>query len=547
MKIAILSNVNFDLLIKSLSKKNQVYETEGYGQWVSYALTPNEKLTDFTPQIIFVLLDGNALLETSKTYEEGLNEISQNFNILRNMADNYKNSTLAISTIDIKTKKIKPGNNTSNCEMGWIYNWNQSLDELCKSKNNVIVFDLKEFIEKEGRDSIYADNMWYMGSIPYSVKGLSKLSECINTFIGQYAQTRKKVLVCDLDNTLWGGVIGEDGPKGITLSESLIGAVYRDTQKRIKEIAKTGILLAIVSKNNQEDADSAFENNPYMVLQKKDFVSIKCNWKAKSENIEELAQELNLGIDSFVFLDDNPVEREEVKIRLPHVEVIDFPKDVANLPKTIEKAYRQFFWCQRLTSEDLAKTEQYHQETLRKRDMASASSLEEYLLSLNIRIGLGEVKEEQIPRTVQLLNKTNQFNTNTRRFTQQEFMEYLNTKDNHVFVANVSDRYGDNGLVVILMIHKEKDEAYIDNFLMSCRVMGRKIEDAVMSEVCKKMAELGIKVIHASYLKTAKNKPVECLYEGLGFELKKVNEDCLKEYFINLPSSSEALLKVIWE
>ena len=544
MKIAILSNVNLDILIKTLSKKHEVYQTEGYGQWVSYALSKNEELTEFAPEIIFVLIDGNALLETVNSYEDGVREIIQSINIIKSMSQQYSNSQIAVSTIDIQKKRVKSASNIG-FECLLENEWQKQLTELIDSSNNILPFDLKELIANEGRSNFYADNMWYMGSIPYGIKAISKLSEQLEIFIKEYSQTRKKVLVCDLDNTLWGGVVGEDGPKGIKLGESLLGAAYRDAQKRIKEIADTGVLLAIVSKNNQEDVDAAFANNPYMYLKKKDFISIKCNWQPKSENISNLAKELNLGLDSFVFLDDNPVEREEVKLRLPDVNIADFPKDVANLPKTISNIYNQYFWCKKLTAEDLAKTEQYRQETLRKQDLAAASSLEEYLLSLNISIKLGEAKQDQFDRVVQLLNKTNQFNTNTRRFNQQEFLEYQANSSNHVFVANVSDRYGDNGLVVILMIHCNGSEALIDNFLMSCRVMGRQIENAVIAAVENKLYESNITILHANYIKTAKNKPVEELYDRLGFEAIDFDENS-KNYCLKLTGDSGSLLKVEW-
>lgn len=544
MKIAVLSNVNLDFLIKTLSKKHEVYQTEGYGQWASYALSQNKEFAEFSPEIIFILIDGNALTETINSYNDGVKEITQSINIIKSMSQQYPNSQIAVSTIDIQKKRINSAANIGFESLLENY-WQEILTELINSSINILPLDLKGLIVNEGRKNFYADNMWYMGSIPYGIKAITKLSEYIDSFTEHYSQTRKKVLICDLDNTLWGGVVGEDGPKGIKLGESLLGAVYRDTQKRIKEIADTGILLAIVSKNNQEDVDTVFANNPYMYLKKEDFVSIKCNWQSKSENIQNLAKELNLGLDSFVFLDDNPVEREEVKLRLPNVCVADFPKDVANLPKTIENIFYHYFWCKKLTTEDLIKTEQYRQEELRKQDLAKATSLEDYLLSLNISIRLGEAETDQFDRIVQLLNKTNQFNTNTHRFNQQEFLEYQADNNNHVYVANVSDKYGDNGLVVILMVHCNCNEAIIDNFLMSCRVMGRQIENAVITAVENRLYEIGIKTLHASYIKTAKNKPVEKLYDKLGFKLIDSNNNN-KKYCLSLPYCNNSLLKVEW-
>lgn len=542
MKIAVLSNVNLDMMNMTLAKQHDVFQADGYGQWVSYALTKNEQLFQFAPKFIFVLLDGNALLETCVSYEQGVEELRNNINYFRTMATNYPQSTVVVSTIDVLPKRV-----SAQVDIGigekWSAFWRGELGKLVAEQKNILPFDLQSLIVAEGRKNIYDDKMWYMGSIPYGVKSITLFTQAIDDFVTKFSYTRKKVLVVDLDNTLWGGVVGEEGPLGITLGESKLGAAYRDAQKRIKEIKDTGILLAIVSKNNEAEVQEAFRTNPHMVLHENDFVAIKNNWQQKFENIKELANELNLGLDAIVFWDDNEVEREAVKINLPMVAVPDFPRNVALLPQAVENLYNTYFWLPRQTAEDAAKTQQYQQETARKEALQAAGTIDDYLKSLQIKIDLCEVQDNQIERTVQLLNKTNQFNTNTVRMDMQEFLQYKATAGHHVFVANVSDRYGDSGLVVELLAHEEGTDFVVDNFLMSCRVMSRQIEDAVIYGVLQQAEKFGCKMAKCSYAKTAKNKPVENLWEHLGFELKQQTDD-VKNYEVLLPYGKKPLLEV---
>ena len=544
MKICLLSNTNCDLIVSNLKKKYELFETEGYGQWVSYSLVANDNLIIYNPKVIIVLLNGNDIVSSFDDIDYVKNELISIKNTIEMLANNYSNSIIVVSTIDFYNRAIKE-NNKKNMDSYYSVLWNDLLDELVKNNKSIVKFDLKEIVEFYGRKQVYADNMLYMGSIPYSIKGNSLIAEELDKVISRLFSTRKKVLAVDLDNTLWGGVIGEDGPNNIVISESNLGRAFRDTQKRIKEIADTGVLLSVISKNNQEDADLAFNENKFMVLQKSDFISFKCNWEPKSKNIIELASELNVGLDSIVFLDDNEVEREEVRHNAPGVVVADFPKDIANLPETIKHIYEGYFWINSLTEEDSKKKKQYEENYVRNEELKNSSSLEEYLINLKINIEINELEVSQKERVIQLINKTNQFNTNTIRMDMQELNSYI-SNNGKVFVANVSDKYGDNGLVVIALISIKNDNtAIIDNFLMSCRVMSRQIEDAFLYAIEEKLESLKIEKLYASYVKSSKNKPVEMLYERLGFELIECNED-KKSYYLKLPYLQKPLLEYKW-
>ncbi len=544
MKIAILSNVNLDMLCDEVARSHEVFKTEGYGQWVSYALSRNEGLTAFSPKLILLLLDGNALLETCDTFSDGVAEINRCFAYISKLKENYPYSTVAVSNIDVCPNRIRPSSD-ENIELMWEAEWAKRLSDIAKSEH-ITVFDLKSIIAAEGRKSFYSEKLWYTGSIPYGIKSLKPLAAAINELTEHVAPIRKKVLVLDLDNTLWGGVAGEDGANGVTLSESLIGAAYRDAQKRIKEIGQTGVLLAIASKNNPEDALAVFRDNPHMVLQEDDFVSMKINWEPKFRNIAAMAGELNLGLDSFVFLDDNEVEREAVRANLPEVAVPDFPKDIAKLPDTIKRIYDKYFYIAEKTAEDSKKTEQYRLEAQRHKAMENAASLDDYLLSLDIKTTVHKATPECYERTVQLINKTNQFNTNTLRMDMPEFLRYLDGDNNEIFVANVSDRYGDSGLVAVMVTRRDGDTLHIENMLMSCRVMGRQIENAIIHAVASAEAKYGVRRIKASYVPTAKNKPVERLWDSMGFSLAS-EHDGVKEYEAEINDVKTPLIGAITE
>jgi FkbH-like protein len=545
-RIAILSNVNLEILNQDLLKKYHVFKQDGYGQWIQYAID-DKKISSFNPDIIFLILDGFALLEGVTDNSDIELELHNIFAYIERLALSHASIPVYVSNIDIPPRRIIEGDSLRP-EHITMNMWENKLREHILNNKNLHIFHLRTMIENVGRNNFYSDKMWYMGSIPYSMKGISCIKENIENIINNQSNIRKKVLLLDLDNTLWGGVIGEDGIEGIQLSRSLIGAAYRDSQLRIKELAESGILLAIVSKNNEEDVLNVLREHPQMVLKEDDFVAIYANWDNKANNIINLANKLNLGLDSFVFLDDNPVEREAVRLALPEVTVVEFPKDISNLPSTIEKIARDYFYAARLTKEDIMKTEQYQQEAKRRSALESAATIEDYLVSLQIEVVLGEMQESQIERVAQLTQKTNQFNILTRRYTTEQLIEYKSNENNHIYVANVSDKYGDSGLVFVLMISKSEDIAQIDNLLMSCRVMGRYIEDSIIDSVERKLMQDGVKEIRAKYIPTAKNKPVENLLERLGYKVTK-NDNNIKSYRRRLTEDCpqrKVIFEAIW-
>lgn len=524
MRISILSNVNLDMLSGLLKKKNEVFQPDGYGEWITYALRPDEHMLQFDPECIILLLDGNELVKKCDNLEEQKLELKQAGEYIAKLAQIYKNSYLLVSTIDLNEELIRVRDtNESRLEI-FVY-WEQVLSELTAQYENMHRFELRNLIENYGRNSFYSKKFWYMGSIPYDMKALHVLADEIQKNIERLRVIRRKVLVLDLDNTLWGGVIGEDGIGGIQLDSTHEGAIYQDAQREIKKIQQMGVLLAIASKNNMEDVQKVFREHPQMILKESDFVSMYVNWKPKWENIRQMASDLNLGLDSFVFLDDNEAEREGMKFHVPEVEVVDFPQDITMLSDCIQQVYENYFWSWKLTEEDRDKTTQYRQEKEREENKKNAVSYEEYLKLLDTKIQIADISEETKARAVQLMNKTNQFNVCTIRMDELELQKYLEEKKGHLLMAEVSDKYGNSGWVAEFLYHIEGTTALIDNFLMSCRVMGRCIEEAITYAVFDKLFTDGISEIWADYVKTAKNKPVEELWDKLGFVCVEKSED----------------------
>jgi len=305
----------------------------------------------------------------------------------------------------------------------------------------------------------------------------------------------------------------------------------------LKQAKKNGVMLAICSKNNEEDVWHAFDNHPDILLKKDDFVSFRINWNDKATNIREIADELNIGLDSLVFIDDNPVERERVSQLAPEVTVPDFPDQPYKLTQSFEEIYRKYFLLYRLTSEDLAKTEQYKANSERVNNSKGFDSINDYLLSLGTNISIDQANAFNIPRIAQLTQKTNQFNLTTHRYTEPEISKLIDA-GSLVFCATVSDKFGDSGITAVGIIGFENNKAIIDSYLLSCRILGREIELAIIKTALNHLFEKGHTRIESKYLPTPKNKQTENFWEKLGFK-PEAKTDGSKEYELEMNTPYE--------
>ena len=322
----------------------------------------------------------------------------------------------------------------------------------------------------------------------------------------------------------------------VILSEDKSGAAYKSFQRMIFWMKEQGVVLGIVSKNNENDAIDIIRNHPHMVLREADFSIYRINWKPKHENITEMAKELNIGLDSIVFLDDNPAERKLVRDFLPAVTVPEFDAVPENLTAALAQVYHSYFEKAVITVEDKNKTEQYQANKLRLEMREKAVDFDSYLENLEIRLTRVAPAKNKA-RWLQLMNKTNQFNLTTMRFSEENIESILEDEKKEVFLYSVQDCFGDNGIVVAAILDYT-DEPTIIEFTMSCRVMGRQIENAVIEEIEKSVKNKGYKSVVGVYRPTEKNKPVASLYASLGYDRTEVLDDGTERYRLALDAEN---------
>lgn len=517
-RVALLSNVTVDLIAGKLREKYDFYLPEGYDTWVQETINPSAGLYSKKLDAVIVLLDGTEA-RSWKTVKEGAERISLWKQALNALVSNISTIPIFVATIDIRENRIK-----SLSERRIKYelenDWYQYVQGLVENKNNVYFFDLADTIAEIGRKQFYSNKMWYMSSMPYSRDGLNAVVNEIDRVLGSAFETRKKIIALDLDNTLWGGVIGEDGVEGIELSDHKEGQRYYDFQRQLLEMKKRGIVLGIVSKNNEDDAEAAIQNHPAMLLRDGEFVSRKISWENKAVNLKAMGSELNLTEGGFIFIDDNPVERETVKGECPDMLVPDFPADTTNLLEFAEDIWFDYCLPLRVLGEDLKKTQMYQNEAKRKQEMSESLNLDDYIAKLEIVVDIHRMRDSELERVVQLINKTNQFNVTTKRYTQAVVEEIALNPHNAIYVVYSSDKYGDSGLISVIILIGSEVNVRIDTFLMSCRVMGRKLEDVILNELAAKYQRKMI----GEFIPTAKNAPVRELFDRLGFALVSDDE-----------------------
>jgi len=379
--------------------------------------------------------------------------------------------------------------------------------------------DLDQASGTMGRDRFYDPRRYAWTKQPFSEAGAARVAQHLWSGIRAMVNGPKKVLVLDLDNTLWGGVVGETGPLGIEIGDGAAGESFKAFQQYAKALSQRGVLLAVSSKNNPADAREPFEKNPALPLKLSDFAAFEASWEPKSVAIARMAKTLQLGLDSFVFFDDNPAEREHVRQMLPDVEVVDVPEEAAQYIRALEAG--QWFEALDLTAEDAERTAQYRAEAERRGLQESFASMDDYLRSLDMRGDVRDIDETDLPRVVQLLGKTNQFNLTTRRHSVEDVRALLARPRSVGLTVRIADRFADYGLVAVILGTEQSGETVptlrVDTWLMSCRVIARTVEEFCLDALVRAARERGFERIVGEYLPTKKNQLVADLYDRLGF------------------------------
>lgn len=493
MQIELISNVNMDSLkfyLKEYTLKNSCV----FGNYIIDLLDENSRLYAEQTQCVICFLDIDTLNEPTETIFQSLLNLKKYHKlvILNTICfnpyylDTYTNNTL-LKELELNQKIIH-----------------------FAQENHFLLIDFNALVKRIGCEHIYNDKFWFMGKIRYTAKAFEAIALSIKELLHANQESAKKCLVLDLDNTLWKGIVGEEN---IILSNEGEGAVFQEFQRKIKQLKDFGILLAINSKNNYEDALKGL-NHPSSILKADDFILIKANWDNKNQNIYSIAQELNIGEDSLVFIDDNPVERDLVRTTTK-ANVPDFPSDIYTLNHWfIKDVVYKYFYKLTINSEDIAKQEQYIAK-IKRDEIAKTMDYKSFLESLNIKLTFYINDETHIQRYAQLTQKTNQFNLTTKRYTIQDIQSFIN--DEHYLVIGVEyeDKYAKEGIIGLAIVKKNTNEAYIDTLLLSCRVLKREVEHQLITEIIKHLPIC--KKIIGEYIQTPKNELAKEVYCNLGF------------------------------
>lgn len=452
---------------------------------------------------------------SSKSFQDSIQEILQSLKIF--IKD--RNGKVILNSIPFHINSFSQDDLYEDFKIGNEIN-SLILNFAFENKNDCIFIDMARLFSEVGFLNSLSIRNYSIMRFPYT-KAISK--QMIDEYkfnLSNYFNPRKKAIFVDADNTLWGGVVGEDGVSGVKIDHEFPGSNYYQFQENLIKLKNSGIILCLVTKNNLSDIEEIF-NERNMPLSINDFVEIKANWEPKSKNIEELLISLNIGASSVIFIDDNPFEIEQVKSSNDDITCIQFNSDnFSNLNNELFKVPN--LYAHNLTKEDRVKSESYAQEKERKKNMQESSSMEDYLSSLDMEINIFYNNKEHIPRISQLTQKTNQFNLTTKRLSVSDIENFM--FNGSVYSFSVKDRFGDMGIVGVVIIDKENN---IDTFLLSCRAFGRHIEKAMLNEVLKHNNNYPI---FSSYFASSKNKMTEEFYTENNF-LKKNDYDS-KTYFM---------------
>ncbi len=392
---------------------------------------------------------------------------------------------------------------------------NLRLVEALQGTPNVFVLDASRWVAASAHAAL-STKLWLLGKVGFSADVFAEAAKDLRAALRGLAGAAKKLVVLDLDDTLWGGIVGDVGWEHLALGgHDALGESYVDFQRHLLALSRRGVLLAVVSKNEESVALEAIARHPAMVIKADDLAIYKINWRDKAANIAELVAELNLGMQSVVFIDDNPVERARVREALPEVFVPEWPEDKLLYTQALSEL--RCFDTPALSREDLERTRMYAAERNREALKKSVGSIDDWFMSLGTKVRFAPLDASNVTRTVQLLNKTNQMNLSTRRLGEPELLAWAAAPGHELWTVTVADKFGDAGLTGILGLAREGDALRIADYVLSCRVMGRRVEEAMLAAAVHRARALGAQLVRAVYLPTPKNKPCLGFFKGSGF------------------------------
>jgi len=528
-RLGIISNSTSDFLIPSLTATaaRHGFALEcikaDFGQTVQEALNPESSINQAQPDAVLIAIDYRGLpLRTSpgkqSAHDATVSTCLQHIATIRSGLHLNTNAFCIVQTI---ARPVELLTGSFECALpGTIRSLVNSINiGLAESIANTtdVLLDIAGLAETVGLGEWHDPIFWNLAKIPFSSNYLPLYAEHVCRTIAAQRGKSRRCLILDLDNTLWGGIIGDDGLEGIVVgSGDPMGEAYLENQKTALALRDRGIVLAVSSKNTDEIARQPFREHPDMLLQEKHFAVFQANWNDKATNIMAIAKELSLGLDSMVFLDDNPVERNLVRKMLPQVAVPELPDNPALYSRYLLAG--GYFEAVVFSAEDDKRAEFYQDNARRVALQQQSGDIEAYLKSLAMKITFHPFDDTGKARIAQLINKTNQFNLTTKRYTEKEVTEIQYSPDCFTLQVRLSDTFGDNGMISVIICRNLDEDWHIDTWLMSCRVLGRKVEKAVLQEIIFHARNRGINQLLGTYQPTERNQLVKDHYANLGFE-----------------------------
>lgn len=528
IKIAVLGSYSIqhfvgvlDVFLQGQGIHTEIYEGEYDGINMD-VLDENSGLYRFAPEIVILMTHTAdirhypALLSSEEEVEE----------VLKKQMAYYRHLWECIGRIPgcqvMQTNFVVPLHRAlGNMEADYLFSAASYIRllnlELAKQRPKyVTIMDMDYIASLVGKKKWFDYSSYFLTKAGFHVEFLGEAAKLFSTQIASLKGKTRKCLVLDLDNTLWGGVVGDDGYDGIQIDpHHAVGEAYRYFQQYVKKLRERGVILAVCSKNDEDVAKQPFLKNPDMILKLSDFACFRANWEDKAGNIRAIAKELNIGLDSLVFVDDNPAEREIVRQYVPEVLVIDLPEDPAEYADALEEA-SPFEWME-LTKEDLCRAESYSANKEREELFENFVNYEEYLQALLMEGNIGIVGDAQMERFVQLINKSNQFNLRTKRYTDAQIEELRHKDDVRLLYVDLKDRFTSYGIISCIILKKVGEDCFIDTWLMSCRVLKRGVEDFAFLRVIEEAERMGCTRIIGEYIPSKKNGMVKEFYKELGF------------------------------
>tara|TARA_B100000579_G_C22839942_1_gene860888 strand:- start:444 stop:2162 length:1719 start_codon:yes stop_codon:yes gene_type:complete len=421
------------------------------------------------------------------------------------------------------------------------FNIARHLNDFLKKQDNpnLLVYNFDALILECGIESAFDYRQYYLSSSLYKNKLIEEYTKSIIPVVLNKLGRQKKMIILDADNTLWKGVVGEDGINGIKCGvDDITGKIYNEAQLLYKYFKNKGVLLALCSKNNLEEIKLVFDKKKEMVLSSNDFVSKRVNWLPKNQNIINIAEETNIGLDSIVFIDDSDFELELVKKTIPEVKTIKVPTNISEYPILIKQLFPLFNFSS-ITNEDRQKTQLYLEENKRKDSLKNFSDIEDYINSLGLELAISRNEKIPLERCAQLTQKTNQFNFTTKRYTESQIKKMIDSIDWHIFSMELSDKFGNYGTTGLVILRLENTKAIINTFLLSCRILGRKVEEKLFQFLIEELKSRGIESLYGEYIPSKKNSQVSSFYEKMGMKyIKESSNQTKKKYELLIDSFS---------